>query len=202
MVLLFFGWYNGRFYFSFQNQGYYDQLGTSWRSKFPEGFIGVWLSPSKGILVYSPVFIFSLIGFFKALKNYKNKESYLYIVSGLIVLIHTLVIGWWKHWYGGWSFGYRMSSDIILFLILCMVPYVQSPLFEKTKKLFYALTVFSIAVQIYGIIFFDGIWHAAYDKGYENTSWLWSIKDSEFAFNVRRVLVKLHLLDKACPQCL
>jgi hypothetical protein len=52
------------------------------------------------------------------------------------------------------------------------------------------------------MIFFDGIWHNAYDKGFEDTSWLWSIRDSELAFNIRRVLVKLGLLERACPQCL
>jgi len=61
--------------------------------------------------------------------------------------------------------------------------------------------VVSVMVQISGIVFFDGVWHAAYDKGFKNTAWLWSIKDSEAAFNMRRVLVKAGLLDKACEVC-
>jgi hypothetical protein len=57
-------------------------------------------------------------------------------------------------------------------------------------------------MQVFGIIFFDGIWHAAYDTGFKNTSWLWSIENSEIAFNIRRILVKFNLLDRACSTCL
>lgn len=201
-ALLFFIWYNGTFYLSIANQGYYDQLARSWLSKFPEGFLGVWFSPSKGILVYSPVFIFSLVGLFIVLRRKQYKKDLEYLLFGLIVLLHTLIVGKWKQWYGGWSYGYRMSADVIPFLILLLVPYINSPLYEKTKKLFYGLFAFSLFMQLLGIAFFDGIWHAAYDKGFTNTSWLWSIKDSEFVFNIRRILVKLGLLAQACPKCL
>ena len=195
LCALFFFWYNNKYYVSVENQGYASQIVSEWKSNFPEGFLGVWLSPSKGILVYSPVFIFSLAGLWLA----RKKPNYL--IFGLIVLLHTLVIGKWKHWYGGWSFGYRMSSDIIPFLILLLVPYLKSSFFEKTKKLFYALVFLSVGIEVFGLLFFDGIWHAAYDNGFEHTSWLWSIKDSEFVFNMRRVLVKVGLLAKACPKC-
>ena len=95
-----------------------------------------------------------------------------------------------------------MASDVIPFMILLMVPYVKAPLFSVTRKLFTFLFVFSVGVQLFGIIFFDGIWHAAFDDGFRDTKWLWSIKDSELAFNIRRVLVKLKVLDRACPHCL
>ena len=121
---------------------------------------------------------------------------------GAVVLVHTIVLSKWKHWYGGWSFGYRMAADVIPFLVLLIIPFLKSHYFEKYKKLFQSLLVFSILVQIFGIIFFDGIWHAAYDRGFVDTGWLWSIKDSEVAFNIRRVLVKFGYLDKACPKCL
>lgn len=198
--LSFFFWYNSVFYHTIQNQGYSSQLINSWLSPFPISFLGVWLSPSKGILIFSPVLIFSVVGFIKAIKSKQNVS--LNIVFASIVLVHTLVISLWKHWYGGWSFGYRMSSDVLPYFIFLMVPYINSELFDKTKKLFWALFTVSIFIEIYGLIFFDGIWHAAYDRGYDDTSWLWSIKDSEFIFDVRRILVKLGLLDRACPKCM
>ena len=95
-----------------------------------------------------------------------------------------------------------MSSDVIPFLILLLVPFVQSDHFTKYKKVFYVIAGLSVYIQLLGIVFFDGIWHAAYDKGFTDTSWLWSLKDSELVFNVRRVMVKLGLLAKACAQCL
>jgi len=197
----FFFWYNNKYYVGIENQGYASQLFGSWLSPFPISFIGVWLSPSKGILTYSPVFLFSFVGFYIALKK-GLKENLQYLFYFLIVLMHTLVISFWKHWYGGYSFGYRMSSDIIPYLVLLMVPYLKSSWYNKKHFLFSFLFGFSILVQVFGIVFFDGIWHAAYDTGFKNTSWLWSLKDSELMFNVRRVMVKLKVLKSACPKCL
>lgn len=200
--LLFFLWYNKTYYVSVLNQGYSKQIFVDWLSPFPQGFLGVWISPSKGILTYSPVFIFSLIGFYLAFKKENRKEYFDFIIFGVIVILHTLIVSKWKHWYGGYSYGYRMSSDILPFLILLLVPYVKSNLYEKTKKIFFILFGVSVFIELLGIVFFDGVWHAAYDRGYIDTSWLWSIKNSEFVFNVRRVLVKLKLIKKACEQCL
>jgi len=195
--LAFFYWYTKTYYISVANQGYANQL-TSWLSPFPEGFLGTWFSPSKGILIYSPIFIFSFVGLYLS----KNKDKLKYFTFGLIVLVHTLILSLWKHWYGGWSFGYRMSSDVLPFLVLLIVPFVKSKYFKKYVRVFYSLLIISILVNLCGIFVFDGVWHAAYDLGYENTSWLWSVENSEFIFNVRRLLVKVGLLEKACPKCL
>ena len=200
----FFYWYTNAYYLDVSNNGYSDQLFVGWQSRFPEGFLGLWLSPNKGILVYSPIFLFSLAGIYllKKAKKLTSAESFRYLVFFGAVLTHTLILGRWKHWYGGWSFGYRMAADIIPFLVLLLVPFLQSDVFTKYKKLFYGFLVVSVVIQLFGIVFFDGIWHSAYDQGFENTAWLWSIKDGEFVFNIRRILVKLGYLERACPTCL
>jgi hypothetical protein len=188
---LFFLWYNSTFYGTIANQGYSNQIFTEWQGRFPEGFLGLWLSPSKGILIYSPIFIFSLVGAYLSGKNWRKNLDYTAFFA--IVLVHALVLGKWKHWYGGWSFGYRMASDILPFLILLLVPFVKSSLFQKYKKLFFSLFGISVLWQLMGLVFYDGIWHAAYDGGFRETAWLWSVKNSELAFNIRRVLVRLGL---------
>lgn len=197
----FFVWYNAAFYVSLSNQGYANQLFRNWLGDFPFSFFGVWLSPSKGILIYSPVIFFSFFGVNKALKINSTSKS-LILLSALTVLLHTLVISFWKHWFGGWSFGYRMSSDVIPFMIIPLLAWIDSAnVTLYTWKLFLAAIIFSIFVQIMGMFFYDGVWHAAYDRGFKDTTWLWSLKDSEAAFNIRRVFVKLGYLDKACPTC-
>lgn len=213
--VLFFIWYNNAFYRDFSNQGYVAQAFNSWLSHFPEGFLGIWISPSKGILIFTPVFIFSLVGLWISInnwsKNFKTKKLYiekifsvdfLYVIFGFIVVVHTFVMGFWKHWYGGYGFGYRMAGDVIPYLVLLLIPFLNSDLYKKYFKIFTFLVIISIFVQIYGLIFFDSIWHLAYDKGFKDTSWLWSLKDSEWAFNFRRILVKFGLLEQACPKCL
>lgn len=116
-----------------------------------------------------------------------------FLIFGLIVILHTFILGFWKHWYGGWSFGYRMASDILPFLVFLLIPFVQSSYFSRYQKAFYFLFLVSFLWELMGLVFYDGIWHAAYDHGFVNTGWLWSCKESELAFNLRRVLVKLGL---------
>lgn len=201
--VMFFLFYNFAFYKNISNQGYASQLFTSWRTPIYKGFFGTWFSPSKGILVYSPVFIFSVIGAYLAfkrkdlVKNIKDIQLFRYTI--VIVLTHTLIVSMWKHWYGGWSFGYRMSSDIIPYLSLLLVPYFNSSLYEKTKKWFALAFVWSLGIELMGMAFFDGIWHAAYDKGFINQGWLWSIQNSEMVFYIKRVLLKLHLIKPFLP---
>lgn len=188
--MLFFLWYNATYFGTVANQGYAGQVGGNWLTPFPQGFLGLWFSPSKGILVYSSVSIFSLVGFALSIKN-GIKKNLVYFIFMSIIITHTLILGAWKHWYGGYSFGYRMASDIIPFLILLLIPYLKSSIFIKTKKLFYATIIVSILFELMGLAFFDGIWHGTYDKGFWQQSWLWSIQNSELVFNIRRLLVKL-----------
>ncbi len=192
----FFLWYNHAFYVSVGNQGYSNQIFTEWRGRFPEGLLGLWLSPSKGLLVYSPVFIYSLYGFWVSIKSLKSKvsenRSVWFVLFGLVAFLHTLILGKWKHWYGGWSFGYRMASDILPYLVLLLIPALEC----LTSYLWFVLTcAISLGFELMGLVFFDGIWHAAYDKGFIHTQWLWSIRNSELFFNIRRALVKFGLRD-------
>ena len=194
--LLFFIIYNFVFYQDLSNQGYSSQLGNSWLGNFPESFIGIWLSPSKGLLVYSPVFIFSLIGIWRGMK-----QNQLLKISFWMILLHTLVLSKWKHWYGGFGYGYRMISDVIPFFIF-PIGYLLENYYKKVIKVFILTLTVSLIIQFSGLVFFDSIWHNAYDKGFRETGWLWSLENSEAMFNYRRVLVKLGFLDKACEQCL
>ena len=193
--VLFFLYYNYTFYLGFSNQGYASQMSNSWLGNPPESLIGMWVSPSKGILIYSPIFIFSLIGLWQGFK--KNR---LVAISFWVILLHTLVLSKWKHWYGGYGFGYRMASDIIPFFII-PIWYLIENFYEKLKVKIFSVFVVSLIIQISGLAFFDSIWHSAYDTGFRNTSWLWSLQNSEAAFNIRRLMVKANLLDKACEKC-
>lgn len=191
----FFIFYNYTYYQDISNQGYSSQMSNSWLGNFPESFFGMWFSPSKGILIYTPVFIFTLIGIYQGFK--KNS---LVSISFWVILLHTLVLSKWKHWYGGFGFGYRMVSDILPFFII-PIWYILEQNYEKIRLKFLSVLAISVAIQVSGLAFFDSIWHNAYDTGFRNTSWLWSIKDSETSFNIRRVMVKLKLLDRACDKC-
>jgi hypothetical protein len=193
-VACFFVWYNTVYFGTLANQGYASQVGGNWLTPFPQGLLGLWFSPSKGLLVYSPVFIFALVGFGLTLsKAYGGgvKKNLLWFMFMAITVTHTLILGAWKHWYGGYSFGYRMAADSLPFLVLLLIPYLKSTVFAQTKKLFYAAVIVSVLIELMGLAFFDGVWHGTYDRGFWDQRWLWSIQNSELIFNISRLLLKL-----------
>ena len=192
-AVAFFAWYNKAYFLTIANQGYANQINTNWLTPFPWGFLGLWFSPSKGLLVYSPFFVFSLIGFYKTFRKGAWREDLVNTLFFSIVVTYTIVLGSWKHWYGGYSFGYRMVSEIIPLLVLLLIPYLKSPCFTRTKVVFCVTLLVSLCFELMGVAFFDGIWHGTYDRGFWNQEWLWSIRNSELIFNLERLLVKLRL---------
>ncbi len=194
---LFFYAYNSIYFVDVSNQGYYSQAFDSWRTPIYLGLPGMLFSPSKGIFTYSPALLFSLIGFWLVVKSKKYKSDSnerVFFFSFIVIVVHLIILSMWKHWYGGWSFGYRMAADVIPYFSILLIPYLNSALFDRTKRIFLFLLAWSVCVQLMGIAFFDGIWHAAYDRGYKNQSWLWSLENSEIVFNIKRSLVKAGLI--------
>ncbi len=79
-----------------------------------ESILGNLVSPSRGLLVYSPVLILSISGFLLAIRH--EQERALYVAYGLIVSLMFLVIVCAPIWWAGHSFGPRFTTDLVPFL--------------------------------------------------------------------------------------
>lgn len=187
----FFLLYNFHYFGSFGNQGYAGQIFKYWLGPFPDGFLGEWFSPSKGILIYSPIFIFSLLGAWLFLRKKSEVRESLFGWVFAIIIVHSLMVGKWIHWFGGWAFGYRMMVDMTPYLAFLWIPLVRSVWWSRIKNWFWAATVWSVAIQLMGIGFYNGSWHRLYDRGDVDQRWLWSIKDSEMVYYIRKVLRRI-----------
>ena len=191
--LIFQFWYNNEYFGGILKHSYESQQFTNWTGKFPEGFFGLWFSPSKGLLLYSPIFIFSLLGVYFIWSNRTKLEKEVILIFKLlsiVILLFTMMMGRWVHWYGGWGFGYRMAVDITPFLILFLIPVLQNPIWNKLKWIYFPLLLWSIIIEASGLVFDFRHWHTLYDNGPIDTGWLWSIKNSEMAYYFRRLLLK------------
>lgn len=188
-------WYNQVYFGSFMQHAYTTGVGTEglWTGKFPEGFLGLWLSPSKGILIYSPVLILALLGGWRVLRNKKTLGEWnlLFRLFALIVVSYSLLMGKWYHWFGGWAFSYRMMVDVLPFLVLLLIPVLLGELSKQKRRIFTVLVLISFLVQLTGVVFYDGEWHARFDKGPKDTRWLWSVQNSELVYYGRKVFCGL-----------
>ncbi|MFN8533114.1 MAG: hypothetical protein U0556_06175 [Dehalococcoidia bacterium] len=77
---------------------------------------GVLISPSRGLFVYSPILVLSIVGLVWRVRG--RTATLLDGAFAMIVLLHGLMIVSFVNWWGGHSFGPRLFTDILPFLMV------------------------------------------------------------------------------------
>lgn len=119
-----------------------------WQTPLTEGLTGILFSPSRGLLIYSPVFALSFAGAWVA---WRDQRYRVLLPLSVAVLLIFLVNARWFNWWGGWSFGYRLLVDTAPLLALLMVPALSRiRLHSWQTGVFILAMVWSVAVQVTG----------------------------------------------------
>ena len=161
--LIYWKWVSGNFFInSYVGERFY----------FNNPHIIDWLfSFRKGWLIYSPIMIFSLIGFY-----YLRKDNKPFFTSFLVftLIYFYLVFSWWCWWYGG-SFGQRALIDIYPILAIPIAAFVAN--LKSTagikKKVVYVILFLLILLNIFqtmqakwNTIHFDSMTKEAYIEAF------------------------------------
>ena len=83
-------------------------------STFGEALLGNLISPARGLFVFSPVLIFAISGFWLAMRTHEGRS--LHIAFGFIIALVWILVSHLMPWWGGYSFGPRIMSDVLPFL--------------------------------------------------------------------------------------
>lgn len=189
LPLSFLLWYNHSTFGSAFSQGYATEAYDAWTTPLHRGLLGILFSPSKGLLVYSPVFWFSIAGIVASWRRGMRDEctTWLFRYLGVAVASFTLMMSKWHAWAGGWSFGPRMLVDITPLLILLMIPALEW--LGQSRGVVTAFAIFlmmSIAAQLAGLSMFDAGWYEQqFLTGYNEVAF-WSIRSSELVYYINR----------------
>jgi hypothetical protein len=156
-----------------------------------QGLAGLLVSPGRGLFVYSPVFLFSLVGLGLAWRRDGDRLlRWLGAGALLTVLLHSR----WMAWWGGWTYGPRYLADVTPILALALYPLAGAVSRPGTiRALFVVLLVWSTAAHVIGAYWDDGSWNARpnVDRAPERL-WLWS--DNQLVEPVRAVSGRALLL--------
>ena len=126
-------------------------------NEFFTRFFGLLISPNRGLLIFSPVLIFSIINLF-VIKNEQYKPVYILLYT--VTCCYLIFYSTYPNWFGGWSFGYRFLLDIMPFLVILLVPVVLKYIRKLIFLIFFMiLLLYSVFVQIGGVFFDDGEWN-------------------------------------------
>lgn len=123
-----------------------------WSTPLWEGAAGLMLSPSRGLLVFSPIVLLSVAGLARMWRR-----SYAPLIPLLAGMLALWVIAFkWFDWWGGWCFGYRPLVDTMPLLAVLAVPALDW-LFARRWALAVAavLLAWSVMVQVLGAWAFD-----------------------------------------------
>jgi hypothetical protein len=124
---------------------------------FWSALAGTMISPSRGMLVFSPVLLFAIVGIALSIRNRS--------VYGTDVVASAVVIGCWLTvasfpvWWGGDTYGPRLMSDALPFLCLLLAPFIdwcshahRATLQSASRFLFAASLIASGAIHMRGAV--------------------------------------------------
>jgi 4-amino-4-deoxy-L-arabinose transferase-like glycosyltransferase len=141
------------------------QLSTMEPLRLVRAFLGLTVSPYKGLFWYSPVLLLGLVGFFPFLRRHRWEA----MAYALVIGIHWLGYSRYLYWSGGVAWGSRYMLPVIPFLVLLATPVFarlahdwpalgranpESPSTRAARlgvAAAWALIVLSAAIQVLGV---------------------------------------------------
>ena len=88
-----------------------------WSGHFTAGFFGILLSPGRGLLLYSPIWLMALV---RGALSWRKGENGLLRAATVGVVLSILLYSKWYWWWGGYTYGPRVLADLSPLLALML----------------------------------------------------------------------------------
>jgi hypothetical protein len=133
-----------------------------WRTPLAEGLAGTLFSPARGLFVYSPACVLSILGF---ARSWGRGGDGLIRALSLGTVATLLMYAKWSAWWGGNTYGPRLLVDLAPALTLGMVP-MQDWLTRRraARAVALALVLLSVAAHAIGALRFGGAWDMYHNR--------------------------------------
>ena len=145
-----------------------------------DGIPGLLVSPGRGILWYSPVLVFAVVG---AIRGFRTP---LYRWSAIGAIAYVVAVANVEQWWGGESFGPRKLSEALPLLALLLVPALDAIARTRWIWVYGGLLAWSVLVEVLAAAAWSSIrWYDDHDLTTRST-W-WSPTDNEIVALVSAV---------------
>jgi len=152
LVLLF---YNLYFYQSLFG-GYGNVSGTLNSSHPLSNFLGLFFSPARGLIFYTPFYIFSFLSilFINQINRLSLSTRIVYYLNYIYLISGLCFYSFWGIWWGGHSWGDRLLTDLAVsasILIYFFYIYITNNIL---RIIFFIFIIYSIVIQSIGVFFY------------------------------------------------
>lgn len=173
-------WYSFHYWGTITNMGQYPAENWFLGSLGP-GLAGIFFSPSRGLFVFTPPFVFSFI-VIAAVARHPRRDPLLVALAAGVLLTPCLYAKWWS-WWGGTCFGYRLLTECVPALaILLAVGWER--MFARNVAARVALAAgaaFALYVNYLGAFYAPCGFDTVPDDVNSHPARLWSVRDGEIA---------------------
>jgi hypothetical protein len=156
--------------------------GLSVHPQVLEAFVGNMLSPGRGLLVFTPVFVFCLNSILGPSKDKQTRD--LTWLAAAIIGLHWILISLYEDWWGGHCFGPRYFSDLTPLFIFLLIPAVAllfRPRHQVGTSVFVTLAVISFFIHARGATAWPTMeWNDKPSNIREDSARVWRWSDLQF----------------------
>ncbi len=145
-----------------------------------EGILGLLISPSRGVLVYSPFLIFAFAGLWFARRE---KEKWLYGFSALVIAASVVMLAAFD-WSGGWGYGARLLVDGLPYWMLLLIP-AWTRMGNGARGAFWVMVAYAALFQSFGLWDYGNRWHWHWENYAFN---VWDLSRSEPLFYLQQYI--------------
>jgi hypothetical protein len=147
------------------------------------GLAGLFLSPGRGLMLYTPVVLFALCAFLPGASVARRQHKLLLATAVTFIVLYSLVISQSVIWWGGYSWGPRLLTELTPPLII-LTAIGASAMDHSQRRVwfqqaFLILALYSVLIQAIGVFFYpNGHWDGTPQSVDGAPGRLWDWKDN------------------------
>ncbi len=154
----------------------HSQLGSGekfWSTPMLQGLSGLLVSPGRGLLVYSPIYIFSVWALIRSWRRHGDAILRSLSIGALLTL---LLYSKWFMWWGGYTYGPRLLADLAPMLSFSLYPVRDWIARNRAVKAAFVFAIFfSVCAHAVGAFIDDGGWNVRMEiDRFPERVWAWT----------------------------
>ena len=184
-------WYSHHYWGTITNLGQYP-AGNWFLGRFGAGLAGLLLSPNRGLLIFTPLFLLSLAYAFFVLRHPTEDPLLTALTAG--VLLTILLYAKWYSWWGGTSFAYRLLTECVPALTILLAAGWER-LFAGSRLARVALVVLAAAslyAHYLGAFYYPCGFDTVPNEINAHPERLWDVRHGEIARCSSKLFERLH----------